>query len=152
VSAASALRDLIAALPKTMAGMLDDLVLEAQAAGREAALREQARIRALSREDHLAAVRTLVTDERVLQLVAEALDQALEERRAHELTKAELDRIRERAAGLRREVEGLRGVIEWASGAHASESFRPREPGEGPYWWRKELAGRTAAVKGADHA
>ena len=48
-----------------------------------------------------------------------------------------------REAGQAAEIERLRDAINWALGSNGD--FRPREPGEGPYWWRKELSARTAA-------
>lgn len=54
----------------------------------------------------------------------------------------------EEGRSLRAEVERLRavvtrldGAIEWALGGEGSD-FRPREPGDPPYWWRSELARR----------
>ena len=39
-----------------------------------------------------------------------------------------------------REIERLRAGITWALGY---TDFRPRKPGEGAYWWRKELRERA---------
>lgn len=41
---------------------------------------------------------------------------------------------------LRKENKRLRDAIVWALGY---TDFRGREPGEGAYWWRKELRART---------
>jgi hypothetical protein len=49
------------------------------------------------------------------------------------------DLIHRRDADLAR----LQDAITWAMGAHPTDEFRPREPGEGAYWWRKELRERA---------
>ncbi len=40
-------------------------------------------------------------------------------------------------------VEALEGAIRWALG-EGDSNFKPREDGQGPYWWRKELRKRAA--------
>ncbi len=44
---------------------------------------------------------------------------------------------------LSEERERLWDVIRWALGE--SGEFHPRQPGEGPYWWRKEMRRRLGA-------
>ena len=50
-----------------------------------------------------------------------------------------------RILGLLATIAELRGAIRWALGE--GDDFRPREEGEGAYWWRKELR-RRAALSG----
>ena len=42
----------------------------------------------------------------------------------------------------------LKGAVEWALGEGRDFPFPPRQPGEGPYWWRKELR-RLTGLRGS---
>lgn len=61
-------------------------------------------------------------------------DQLAAARRALEGKERECERMRA-------DVVRLGQAILWADGQH--EDFRPRERGEGAYWWRKELMRRA---------
>lgn len=78
--------------------------------------------------------------ERANGLRDRALIESAEEKNIIELQGEDLVQLQD-------QNDRLRAAVDWALGCNGD--FRPREPGEGAYWWRKELKERTRALQPA---
>jgi hypothetical protein len=127
--------------------MVDAVAAQARVEGREDGVRAERERHGVSAEDALVPIRSHLESgdhDLVLEAVRSVLVRSAASAATTETLEAEVDALRRRVTQAERRAGLLQDVLRWTLGEGGE--FRPREAGEDPFWWRKELRRRLAAL------